>query len=67
VNYIAQLQADLAEERAKLAATRAAIADLRSHLHGNKFQGCAPDGSRKDWIATADVWRWIELALAAGN
>jgi hypothetical protein len=31
------------------------------HLHGEKFRGFEPDGSRKDWIAVADVLAWLTI------
>ncbi len=65
MNYITRLQEELTNERARLAATRDAIGNLRLHLQGEKFQGYEADGSRRDWIATGDVWRWSELILAA--
>lgn len=36
------------------------IEDMRAHLLSPKFQGEDLDGDRKDWIATADVLRFIE-------
>lgn len=55
MNYIKQLQAENAALKA--AATRAdgEVTSFLAHLHSNKFAGVAADGSRKDWIATADV------------
>jgi len=36
------------------------------HLLGDKFNGTDPDGSRRDWIAVADVQAWMSRLLAAG-
>jgi acid stress-induced BolA-like protein IbaG/YrbA len=64
VNYIHALQNRVADlERA--AAVRQAniqgwLHDFRAHLISAKFQGQDPDGSRRDWIATADVNRWLD-------
>ena len=56
MNYIKQLQAENAELRQALDAARDEIAAFRAHLHSAKFAGVESDGSRKDWIATADVF-----------
>ncbi len=67
MNYIARLQTDLAAAQAELAAMRGAIQDLRVHLDADKFRGLDPDGLRRDWIATADVWAWTSRILDAGS
>jgi hypothetical protein len=36
------------------------VADLRAHVLSAKFLGVEGDGSRKDWIATGDVLRYID-------
>ena len=51
-NYIKTLEARL-QEKAEL------VAEFRQHLLSPKFSGLAQDGSRKDWIATGDVLRWL--------
>jgi hypothetical protein len=33
---------------------------------GSKFAGVGADGSRKDWIATRDVYAWLTHISAAG-
>jgi hypothetical protein len=35
------------------------IAEMRAHLQSSKFQPQA-DGTRGDWISTADVQRWLD-------
>ncbi len=67
MNHIARLQADLAAARAKIAARTAIIQDFRTHLQGAKFSGTDPDGSRRDWIAVADVQAWTAYLLTAGE
>lgn len=58
-NYINRLEADVR----RLEAAQAALADrfqqLREHLALPKYAAVQPDGSRGDWIATADVSRWL--------
>jgi hypothetical protein len=66
MNYIIQLQADLAAAQAEAAAKVEAIQDFRVHLAGDKFAGFDPDGSRRDWIAVADVYGWLSHITAAG-
>ncbi len=67
MNHIARLQADLNAARTAAAATDEAIQELRVHLAGGKFAGTDPDGSRRDWIATADVHAWLARIAAAGG
>jgi len=66
MNHIARLQTDLAAAQAEIAAKIAVAHDLRMHLLGDKFSGTDPDGSRRDWIAVADVQAWMSRLLAAG-
>ena len=65
MNTIARLQADLAAAQAEAAARTAAIHEFRAHLASGKFAGVDPDGSRRDWIAVADVQAWITRLLTA--
>ena len=55
-----RLQAKVAELSAKCASYKDGIANLRTHLSGDKFKGADQDGARKDWIAVADVSRWLD-------
>lgn len=60
MNYIQRLQS-ISEDRAnRLEAMFAKVEELRQHLQSDKFKGQDVDGARKDWIATADVLRWVE-------
>lgn len=66
MNFIARLQADLAAARDSAMTKEAIIQEFRVHLAGDKFAGTEADGSRKDWIAGADVQAWIARLQAAG-
>ena len=55
MNYIKQIQADLAARSAELDEIQKRVAEFEAHLGSQKFQGVDLDGSRKDWIATSDV------------
>ncbi len=59
MNHIRRLQADLHCAQTELAAKEEALQEFRIHLSGEKFIGTEPDGNRKDWIAVADVLRWL--------
>lgn len=71
MNYIHQLQADLAGHIAAVESYKASIAHLRNFLHSDKFTGTESNGERKDWIATSDVlsmlWAMESNALDAGD
>ena len=66
MNHIARLQADLAAMQAEAAARTRIVQELRTHLTSAKFHGTDPDGSRRDWIAVADVDAWMVRLLTAG-
>lgn len=66
MNHIVRLQADVATAHAALAAKAEAIQAFRVHLAGEKFRGIEADGSRKDWIAVADVLAWLATITDAG-
>ena len=59
MNYITKLQQDRGESVERVLSMRYRIAELRVHLQSSKFQPQA-DGSRGDWISTADVQRWLD-------
>ena len=59
MNYIKQLQAELAAKQATLDRAVANVDAFRRFLSGPKFTGTDPDGSRKDWIATSDMFAWL--------
>jgi hypothetical protein len=62
-SYITRLREQVEGLEAGDKALRERIQEFRMHLAGPKFTGTEHDGSRKDWIATADVERWIEYVL----
>ena len=66
VNHIVRLQTDLAAAQAEIEAKALAIQEFRVHLAGSKFTGVDADGSRKDWVATSDVYAWLTYISAAG-
>jgi len=59
MNHIHQLQQDLAALQARLERDDAIAQEFRVHLSSNKFKPQS-DGTRGDWIATADVLRWLD-------
>ena len=59
MNHILQLQEDKARLLGRLRAIEESLDSFNSFLHSEKFAGAENDGSRKDWIATADVINWI--------
>jgi hypothetical protein len=68
VNHIVRLQTDLAAAQDEIEAKADAIQEFRiHHLAGSKFAGVDADGSRKDWIATSDVYAWLTHISAAGT
>jgi len=54
-NYIHTLQA----ENARLAQTEERVAEMRAHLATPKFHAEQANGDRGDWMATADILRWL--------
>ena len=62
-NYIVRLREQITTLAAGDKALRERIQEFRVHIAGPKFSGTEHDGSRKDWIATADVERWLEYVL----
>jgi hypothetical protein len=65
MNYIKTLESISADRASRLETIAHEIEWLRQHLLSSKFQGLDVDGARKDWIATADVLRWIETVRQA--
>lgn len=61
-----RLQGALHEEQAHRAALEAGIRDLLAHLSSAKFVGLEQDGERRDWIATTDVDRRLQVTLHEG-
>lgn len=62
MNHIHQLQATRFEQAHTMARAVVELREFRAHLNSPKF-GPQADGSRGDWIATADVLRRIETLL----
>jgi hypothetical protein len=59
MNYIKQLEADLAESNQIIYTRNDRVQELLEHLASAKFYSSA-DGDRADWIAVADVRRWLQ-------
>jgi hypothetical protein len=60
MNYIKQLEADVAELNNVVFTRADRIQEFRAHLQQSKFAPVQSDGSRGDWIAVADVNRWLQ-------
>lgn len=58
MNYINRLEADLKAAQDKLAAQAEEIQNFRRHLQSSKFVNTETE--RNDWIAVADVQRWLD-------
>ena len=58
MNYITKLQQDRGEAVERVLAMKDRIEELRVHLQSSKF-GPQADGSRGDWMSTADIQRWL--------
>jgi len=67
MNHIAWLQGQLTAAQTSAAATAEAVQEFRGHLASGKFAGTDADGSRRDWIATADITAWLARITAAGG
>jgi hypothetical protein len=61
VNYIHQLEAECRQRQLAAQALSERIHQLRQHLALPKFNPVQADGSRGDWISTADVQRWLRF------
>lgn len=62
MNHIQALQQTRIEQAATIVTAARELREFRAHLNSPKF-GPQADGSRGDWIATADVLRRIETLL----
>lgn len=73
MNYIKQLQADNAAAKNQANEILNDIIAFKAMLASPKFTGVESDGSRKDWISTGDVDRFLSdlgskaLALVQGE
>jgi len=59
MNHIHRLQQTIVDRDNELAEIRAHILAFKAHLQSEKFIGTEADGSRKDWIATSDVFNFL--------
>lgn len=61
MNYIKQLEQERAELQNQLITRAERIQELREYLQSSKFAAVQSDGSRGDWVAVADVLRWLQF------
>lgn len=59
MNHIHRLQNDVADLSGQILRRAERIREFREHLASPKFNAEQADGSRGDWIAVADVQRWL--------
>lgn len=67
MNYINQLQREVADLNEQIKSRDERIAEFRDHLASSKFAPVQQDGSRGDWISTADVQRWLRYIEGIGQ
>jgi hypothetical protein len=67
MNYIKQLEVDKAELTDAIITRAERIQEFREHLLSPKFAPVQSDGSRGDWIAVADVFRWLQYIEDTGQ
>lgn len=61
MNYIKQLQGELNDAGKAVELALSELEQFRRYLlTASKFTGVEADGERRDWIATADVVRFID-------
>ena len=60
MNYIKQLEADKVELNNTIITRAERVQELREYLASTKFNYDPTDGSRTDWVALADVRRWLQ-------
>lgn len=60
MNYIKQLEADKVELNNVIITRAERVQELREYLASTKFNYDPADGSRTDWVALADVKRWLQ-------
>lgn len=60
MNYIKQLEADKVELNNAIITRAERVQELREYLASTKFNYDPADGSRTDWVALADVKRWLQ-------
>lgn len=59
MNYIKQLEQERSELQEAAVSKAEKVQEFRAHLNSPKFAAVQQDGSRGDWIAVADVLRWL--------
>jgi hypothetical protein len=59
MNYIKRLEADKLELLDAVVNRAEKVQEFREYLQSSKFAPVQQDGSRGDWIAVADVERWL--------
>lgn len=59
MNYIKQLEQERADLQDLIVIREVRMQQFREHLLLPKFTQPASDGSRTDWISTADVMQWL--------
>lgn len=67
MNYIKQLEVAKVELNDAILTRAERIQEFRTHLQSSKFASVQSDGSRGDWIATADVFRWLQYIEDTGQ
>lgn len=59
MNYIKQLEQERADLQETIIGRTDRLNEFRAHLQSAKFTEPTSDGSRTDWISTADVMQWL--------
>ena len=67
MNYIKQLEIAKVELNDAIFTRAERIQEFRAHLQTAKYAPVQSDGSRGDWIATADVFRWLQYIEDTGQ
>lgn len=67
MNYIHQLQNEIVALNIDIVTRADRIQEFREHLLSSKFAPVQSDGSRGDWIAVADVFRWLQYIEDTGQ
>jgi hypothetical protein len=59
MNHIHRMQNEIVQLNGDILTRAERIQDFRNHLASPKFNPVQADGTRGDWIAVADVQRWL--------
>lgn len=65
MNYIKQLEQERANLQDIIITRAERLQEFRVHLQSAKYTEPPSDGSRADWINTADVMRWLSYIETA--